>query len=695
MDRAVQPPWVDHRAGRVHRPWTKVHLDFHNTVHVGDVGTEFDAAEFTAALSRGQLDAIVVFAKDMHGWCYYPARRADAVHPGLHRDLLGEQVAACRAAGVRVHAYYCVTWDHRMAEQHPDWLVVRRDRTTYLPAFDQTPGWTALCLRNPDFVQTCLDDAEDVLSSYPIDGIWFDMPFPIDGECFCHLCLAALREKGLDPLDVAVQRADKQALWVDWQRRCAELVQRVRPGCEIDQNNNTRLGLGERVGYLSNVDIEALPTGGWGYHYYPVVVRYARTFGTPVTGMTGRFARSWADVGGLKEVAQLRTEMAQIVAQGAQVCVGDQPPPSARLDPSVYATIGDAYTWVRRSAPWLTGGGPLVEAALVATGEILADPGRTADTLGGESAVLWSTALVGAADLLQHHRVQFDVVEPGPALARYRLLVVPARTVVDARLADLLQAHLLAGGAVIAMGDALRDGERNAQQDGPTASWAPGVTYRGHAPWSVPYLLPTAAAAARLAAFPYALYGGCELLDVTDAEVLATLGEPMFERTAQQFTSHSYTPLGRATDHPVAWHSGRFGGLAFDGGTAFGREGYWAQAALFALVLDAVLPDRLVSCDAPDLLDVALTRLPPGHDHHTVVHLTPALAERSWGRRPAAWADGVTLADVAVTLCLDQPVSRVSLVHSDDGAQVGIRTEGDRVTLRLDRLSGPELIVLA
>ena len=109
-------------------------------------------------------------------------------------------------------------------------------------------------------------------------------PFPIDGECFCHRCLAELRAHGLDPLDVSVQRADKQQLWVSWQRQAAELIESLRPGCEVDQNNNTRMGLGERVGSMSNVDIEALPTGGWGYHYFPVDVRYARSFGTPVTG---------------------------------------------------------------------------------------------------------------------------------------------------------------------------------------------------------------------------------------------------------------------------------------------------------------------------------------------------------------------------------------------------------------------------
>jgi len=690
MDRAKQPAWVDHRAGKVSRPWAKVHLDFHNTLHVGEVGGGFDAESFVAALRRAHLDAIVVFAKDMHGWCYYPARREDAVHPGLHRDLLGEQVAACRAAGIKVYAYYCVTWDNRMAEEHPDWLVVRRDRTTYLPRFDETPRWTALCLRNPSFVQTCLDDAEDVLSRYDIDGIWFDMPFPIDGECFCHLCLAALRGADLDPLDRAVQRADKQDLWVDWHRQCAELVARVRPGCEIDQNNNTRIGLGARVAYLSNVDIEALPTGGWGYHYYPVVVRYARTFGTPVTGMTGRFARSWADVGGLKAAAQLRTEMAQIVAQGAQVCVGDQPPPDGRLDPAVYETIGDAYDWVQRSVPWITGGGPLVEAAVIAAGELLADPGRTATTVGDDGTAAWGSALVGAADLLARHRVQFDVIEPGPDAGRYRLLVVPARTKVDAELANLLRDHLDAGGAVIALGDALQDADLAGT---PGTSWAAGVHFSGPAPWSVPYALPTPRANDHLADFPYALYGGCELVSVEDAEVFATLGEPLFERSPKKFTSHSYTPLGRRTDFAVAWHSGRFGGLAFDAGTAFGQDGYWAQAALFGLVLNAVLPERLVCTTAPDLVDIALTRMPADHDHHTIVHLTPTMAERSWGRRPTAWTDGVTLADIEVSLRLDQPVTAAQLVHS--GGSVHVRTDGARTVLHLDRLAGPELVVLS
>ena len=175
MDPAV---WVDPRLQRTGRPGRKIHLDFHNTPAVGRVGHEFDPAEFTAALHGAHVEAIVVFAKDMHGYFYYPQARPEAVHPGLDRDLLGEQVTACRDAGIRVYAYYCCTWDNLLAETHPEWLVVKRDRTTYLPRFDETPGWTALCLRHPDFVQLMLDDTAELVRRYPVDGVWFDMPLP-------------------------------------------------------------------------------------------------------------------------------------------------------------------------------------------------------------------------------------------------------------------------------------------------------------------------------------------------------------------------------------------------------------------------------------------------------------------------------------------------------------------------------------
>lgn len=518
-----------------------------------------------------------------------------------------------------------------------------------------------------------------------MDGIWYDMPFPVGGECFCHMCLKSLRGRGLDPTDVDVQRTDKQQLWVEWQRRSAELVERVRPGCDVDQNNNTRLGLAERVPYMSNVDIEALPTGGWGYQYFPVDVRFARTFGAPVTGQTGRFVLAWADFGGLKGAGQLEIELAQIVAQGAQVCVGDQPPPSARLDPAVYDRIGAGYAHLEVLRPYLVGAAPLVEAAVVVSGEMLADPGRIEiPGLPVEPSVGWSHSVVGAAELLLAHRIQFDVVEPGPDLGRYRLLVVPDRTVVDEVLAGLLTTHLAGGGAVIAAGRALQ------ASDG--TSWCPGIEPAGRSPYSVPFLLPAEPLTRRLADFPYALYRGAEQYHVHDATVLARLGEPLFERTPEHWTSHSYAPLRAGTDYAVAWHRDRFGGLGFDVGSDCLSTGYWVYAEVFGAVLDAVLPERLVRTDLPGPVEISLTRQQTEQGPRTLVHLVPSFADRRWGSRLETYAPPVTLADVTVSVQLDHPVRSARLARG--GAGVGFTEDAGRVLLHVDRLTGPDLVVL-
>jgi len=688
--RTVSAPlWVDPRlqvTGR--RSWRKVHLDFHNTPAVGAIGESFDADEFVAALQRGHLDSIVVFAKDMHGYFYYPAARSDAVHPGLCRDLMGEQITACRAVGIKVYTYYCTAWDNRLADSHPEWLVIKRDRTSYLPKFDETPGWTALCMRNPEFLQLMLDDTEDLVRRYDTDGVWYDMPYPIDGECFCHLCLSALRSADLDPFDVEVQREDKQQLLTSWMQRSRELVESLRPGCEVDQNNQTRLGLGQRAPHLSGVDIEALPTGGWGYHYFPINVRYARNFGVPATGMTGRFHNAWADFGGLKHPDQLQVELAGIVAQGAQICIGDQAPPSGRLDQAVYETIGRAYAEIECLQPYLDGAAPVVEAAILASGQQLADPGRivpdVAQSAPNES---WARGIAGMAELLLDHRVQFDVVEPDADLSRYRLLAVPDGALVTDALADQLRQHLARGGAVFAAGDALR-------LDGGDDSWADGVAFAGPSEFSTAYLLVDESVAPGLDDFPYALYGGTGqyLVSGDDSTVLARVGEPMFERSPAHFTSHSYSPFQRATEYAAAWYRGRFAAAGFNLGADYHTTGYWVYRRLFGLLLDAVLPDRALETELPASVEVALTRQRTPEGDRSLVHIVPSFTTRRWGQRNDFYDRQPTLSNVSLSVSLGHPIT--SAIALRGSGSVTLHADGDRTRLDISRISGPEIVAL-
>lgn len=631
----------------------------------------------------------MVFAKDMHGYFYYPSSRGP-VHPGLRRDLLDEQIAACRAAGVQVYAYYCVTWDDYLAERHPEWLVFKRDRTTYLPALGEIPNWPALCLSAEDFVQHVLADSRELLERHDIDGVWYDMPLPRDGECFCHRCLAAICRGSDDPGDKLIQRQHKQTLLTDFMRRSRDLARSIRPAVEIDYNNQTRLGLAERAPLMSNIDVEALPTGGWGYEYFPIDVRYARTFGTAVCGLTGRFFGNWADFGGLKHPRQLQVEVAGIVAQAAQCSIGDQPGPSARIDRAVYETIGAAYERIERLQPYLEGAAPVVEAAVVADGPPLTDVAATTNGVvaGGVRNVL-ADSVAGTARLLRDARVQFDVVDASADLDRYRLLVLPDALSVSSSMAGRLAAFVDDGGAVIAQAETV-------SVAGMAQTWARclDIEMLGPSPFSVPYLTPTDRIANRIAPYEYAIYGGSQRWKPGGAavEVLAVLGEPAFERGPTHFTSHAHSPVAEVTDYAVAVVAGRVGAISFPLGTIYHEKTYWVYRELFQIIVDMVLPERLIRSSSPSAAELALTQQRIDGRTRWITHIVNTTTDVRWGTGLETYDQDLPLHDVEIVVNVPGGVRSARLAESGEPLEVSQTPAGAR--LAVPRVSISELVLL-
>jgi hypothetical protein len=687
------PLWIDERLYTLPpRPWRKVHLDFHNSQHIPNIGAAFDADEFGDRLLQAHVDSIVVFAKDMHGYFYYPSEYGP-VHPGLAFDLLGRQVEACQRRNIKVYAYYCVTWDNYLAERHPEWLVFKRDRSTYLPRFDEPPHWTALCLSHNDFVELVLNHSRECLTRYDLDGIWYDMPLPIDGECFCTVCLSWLRAAGLDPFDVAAQRAHKQQLLVDFMRRAHTLAHELRPGIQVDQNNQTRLGLGARAAYLDNIDIEALPTAFWGYLYFPTNVRYARTCGVSVYGMTGRFQRSWADFGGLKHPNQLRAELAGIIAQGAHCDIGDQMPPAGRLDPAVYDTIGRCYAEIAHLEPYLDRAAPVVEAAIVVRGLPLDDFGHAEQRMN----VLGSSVL-GIVKLLMEAHVQFDIIDADDpstdargGLDRYRLLVLPDALPVDTALGAVLRAFLSDGGAIIASHDALRIA-------GAEAIWADqlSLTYHGESPFAPAYLKLGPALRAELPDYEFALYDGAAqwLLDRDHTAVLAHLGEPRFQRSAARYTSHAQTPFDHGTSYAAVVQQGRLAAIAFPIGASYYRHGYWIYREIFCRLVRGVLPVQLVETNAPISAEIAVTHQRGGADHpeRWMIHVVNVSPNRRTPEHCEYLEDPIPLRDVWIRLAIDTPIA--GAYSAADGSALPLRAVDDGWRVEIPRVDVGVIAVL-
>jgi hypothetical protein len=628
---ALKPPkiWVDPKlAALAPKPWRKIHLDFHNSQHEPAIGEKFNADEFGDRLLAGNVNAVVVFAKDMHGYFYYPSRYGP-VHPGLKFDLLAQQVKACRARKIAVYAYYCTTWDNYLADKHREWLVIRRDGGNYLPRPGGTPGWTALCLAYDGFVKLMLAHAEEFVSKYPLDGAWFDMPVPIAGECFCPECLRQLKAKGLDPKDKAVQAAHKHELHKSFIARMSETVRRARPGCQVDYNGQGVLGLGERVKYQDNVDIEALPSGAqWGYYYYPLITRYVRTFGITNYGMTGRFIETWADFGGLKLPAQLDLECASIVANATPCDIGDQMPPTGKLDPAVYHVIGKSYGKIKAIEPYLNQAVPVTEAALLVSGLPLARPSTPAN--------------LGWTKLLMENRIQFDAVETGAEWERYGLLILPDELEVTSALAARLRLFIEAGGAVIAA----HEGGVVAGSD---KSWLEpyGFRYAGKSPFKPAYLVPKEKFTGDIPEYQYALYGGASQWNASSPSVVvAQLGEPLFQRSGAHYTSHRQSPFHHTTEYAAMARSGKVGLIGFPIGQSYFDTGYWVYRDALRHLLRAVHPVPLVETNAP--LNTEITVNKQGQRY--LVHVVNFSPSRGTPKHPTFHDEPVPLADVTVTL---------------------------------------------
>jgi hypothetical protein len=98
LGQAVKDHPITNSAGSK-LPYRQVHLDFHTSELITDVGKDFKAEEFAATLKAAHVNSINLFAKCHHGWAYYDTKVAHR-HPHLKIDLLSEQLNAVRGAGI-------------------------------------------------------------------------------------------------------------------------------------------------------------------------------------------------------------------------------------------------------------------------------------------------------------------------------------------------------------------------------------------------------------------------------------------------------------------------------------------------------------------------------------------------------------------------------------------------------------------
>ena len=82
----------------------QIHLDFHTSEYIDDIGIDFDSNKFAQTLDKAYVNSITCFARCHNGWLYYPSRnKPDMIHPNLkNKNLLIEQIKACHELNIKV-----------------------------------------------------------------------------------------------------------------------------------------------------------------------------------------------------------------------------------------------------------------------------------------------------------------------------------------------------------------------------------------------------------------------------------------------------------------------------------------------------------------------------------------------------------------------------------------------------------------
>lgn len=673
--------------------YRQVHLDFHTSEHIPNIGRDFDAKNFVSKLKDAHVDSITLFARCHHGWCYYPSE-IGAPHPELARpDLLGEMVTACRDADIETPIYITVQWDENLARTRPEFLGMSgtnsapNNRPSDGSAnYQLSASWHTLCLNNPEYVDYLVDMGLEVARLYNPPGLFYDIVSAFD--CVCPKCVASMQAAGLDPESAQDRRTNDNAVNEAFRQKISTAVWKEHADMRLFFNCGHIDKLGrKRFETYSHLELESLPTGQWGYDHFPVSARYAAALDMDFLGQTGKFHTSWGEFGGFKQKDALVYECGQMVAFGAKCMVGDQLHPLGHINADTYELIGAAYEHIAKLEPYLVDAQHVKETAIL-TSEYFAS---------GESSFNRNHAGdEGASRMMMELKRPFDIIDPTMSFDGYKLIILPDNTPVDNGLKTRLDEFVSSGGKLILSNTA------GQHPDSGKLVIDAGVELTGDVVANDPSYVKMRGTdyADGIPASATVMYGAAQECHATTAKVIADCLPSYFDRSYAHFCSHLHSPanndasiLGAAVT--LTDNVGYFAYPIFEMYQNVGQPiyKYLLQDMLNALIQTPALQTSLPSAGRATLTEQA-------RKNRKIVHLLYGGPQVRGRRAPDTFKprqmemieDIPCLADIEVSVSCDQKPSRIFDALS--GENISFAYKDGRAEFTLAKLHIHRVIVV-
>ena len=560
-------------------PQRQVHLDFHTSEAIDKIGSMFNKEQFINCLKKGHVNSITIFAKCHHGWAYFPSK-TNQMHPGLSFDLLSAMLEACKEAGVAAPIYVSAGFDEKYAVEHPEDLhvwsqdgkapeVTEKNGVKYFDS--EKASYHLLCMNTP-YLDVLKSQVEEVVERFMPEGIFLDIV--AQRVCYCERCRKSVHDLGWDESDPASFVKLGEITYKKYVQTINDAARSIKPDIRIFHNGgHIACGRRDLADANTHLELESLPTGGWGYDHFPKSARYVWALGKEYLGMTGKFHLSWGEFGGFKHPNALRYEVALSLANGAKCSVGDQMHPYGFLDDATYELIGEAYSEAEKVEEYCYDVQPIADVGLLSVEAVNADGDRN------------SPADVGACRMLLEGKYLYDVLDAECDFSRYKVIILPDKIRITDKISEKLRKFVENGGKLLCSGVSGTDNSGKFVYDF-------GVDFLGESKFKPTYYHPSYNALG-LSPSSYVFYNSLyeTKLSGSPCEVLGHSRATFFNRAPEHFCSHQHTPF-KTEDYTPSVVLGKDGGyIAWDIFSEYATVGSIILKDTVHKVLDNLLKD--------------------------------------------------------------------------------------------------------
>ncbi|MDO5039395.1 beta-galactosidase trimerization domain-containing protein [Clostridium sp.] len=657
----------------------QVHLDFHTSPLIEGIGKDFNKEEFGEVLEKARVNSITCFARCHHGYLYYDSKiNKERIHPNLvNKNLLKEQIEACHERNIKAPIYLPVQWDKFTYDEHPEWVSKDLDGNIIKGEGGKPGFYEFLCVNTPyrDFLK---NHVREILEMFPeADGLFFDIVMVV--PCACENCKKSMEELGIDYTIKGERLKFSEKMLNEFKHEMTEFVKEINENVTIFYNgSHISPALKDSIDSYSHIEIESLPSGGWGYMHFPITVRYARNLGKDCLGMTGKFHTYWGDFHSFKNLAALQYECFNMLAQNTKCSIGDQLDPSGKISKEVYDLIGKVYSEVEQKEPWCEDAKQVCEIAVFTPEEFI--------DYNAVSPFGLKPAITGATRMLQEASLQFDIIDSKMDFNKYKLLVLPERTIVNDEFKEKLESFVRNGGKVIAVNEGGLNEEGN-KFNLPFLK----VNYESQGEFAPTFIVPEGNLSKDLYNTEYVMYEESLKVSAQDgAEVLSYSIEPYFNRTPEHFCSHQHAPSSGKVYGPAIIkgdNSIYFAHKIFSQYQSYGSV--WCKK-LFINAIDMLLDNRLVKHDGPSTIISTLNE--QEKESRYILHLLHYVPERRCQRIDVI-EDIIPIYNLNLNMVLDKNIKSVKLVPQNENVDFNI-IDG-KLEFTVNKINGHQMVEIS